>query len=380
MLRALLVATAVGCIALADHTPPRVTLDLDAEPLHRWDALVERFKPDIQTFFKFLMNDPNYNKMIEMAEAVVRVDRLIGAPKRWFPDDQYVELQGIAKASGVPLNALVVLNLFYDLTAHGGSENRMCTSIVVQNDKGEIVHGRNLDYNKDLIDTMSNLTAVIDWQRAGKTVFTSVSFVPMLGFDTVVKPGVFSISHDERDAGSMFLNLFDAFARRRTAIFSLLRLIATDAESFDEAKNLLTKARISAPSYFIVAGTQPGEGAIITRDRDHAVDVFPLNASHGRWYIVETNYDRSAKPPSDDDRRHPTKRFLNKTGQVGFSDEQMMAALSNTQVNPGERATLNGETIYTAVISAKTSPQITAIVRSQPRPVTASEVASELVV
>ena len=72
--------------------------------------------------------------------------------------------------------------------------------------------------------------------------------------------------------------------------------VLTDAESYDEAVQMLSKRYIAAPAYFIVAGSKPNEGAVITRDRNVLSDLWQLNVSSSdpnSWYILETNYVRT---------------------------------------------------------------------------------------
>ena len=45
---------------------------------------------------------------------------------------------------------------------------------------------------------------------------------------------------------------------------------------------MLRDTHIIAPVYYIVGGVRPGEGAVITRDRMKAKDVWTLDADHGR--------------------------------------------------------------------------------------------------
>lgn len=44
--------------------------------------------------------------------------------------------------------------------------------------------------------------------------------------------------------------------------------------SYEEAKNILTKTKITAPAYFILGGNQSGEGCVITRERRQSLDVY----------------------------------------------------------------------------------------------------------
>merc|ERR1712157_499585 len=75
---------------------------------------------------------------------------------------------------------------------------------------------------------------------AAKTLFSSVSFIGMVGFNTAVKHGAFSISHDQRDKGSLLGNLWNVFAMRRAATFTAIRNVAEQSASFEEAKQALT--------------------------------------------------------------------------------------------------------------------------------------------
>ena len=71
--------------------------------------------------------------------------------------------------------------------------------------------------------------------------------------------------------------------------------VLTEAQSYDEAVQMLSQHYIAAPVYYIVAGSQPNEGAIITRDRNILNDLWQLNVSSSdpnSWYILETNYVR----------------------------------------------------------------------------------------
>lgn len=44
---------------------------------------------------------------------------------------------------------------------------------------------------------------------------------------------------------------------------------------------MLTKDELLAPVYYIVSGSKPGEGAVITRDRKETANVLKLNVTAG---------------------------------------------------------------------------------------------------
>lgn len=65
------------------------------------------------------------------------------------------------------------------------------------------------------------------------------------------------------------------------------------ADSYEASLHLLSKEVVTAPVYYITAGTQPGQGAVLTRDRGSLRDLWALNtttAPPNSWYLLETNY------------------------------------------------------------------------------------------
>ena len=94
----------------------------------------------------------------------------------------------------------------------------------------------------------------------------------------------------------------------------------------------------------ILGGVAPGEGAIVTRERNVAVDTWRVDADSGRWFLVETNYDHWVPPPADDDRRDPANQHMNKTDRSSFDDKTMLHVMTSFP-------NLNSETTYTAIMS-----------------------------
>ena len=74
--------------------------------------------------------------------------------------------------------------------------------------------------------------------------------------------------------------------------------VLSSANSYLEAVEMLQKEQLIAPVYYIIAGSGPSEGAVITRERKKCLDLWLLNSndnSTGRegiepWYLLETNY------------------------------------------------------------------------------------------
>lgn len=140
----------------------------------------------------------------------------------------------------------------------------------------------------------------------------------------------------------------------------IIRSVLENSTSYEETKNILTKTKILAPAYFILGGNQSGEGCVITRDRTQSLDVYELDPKQGRWYVVQTNYDRWKNPFFLDDRRTPAKMCLNQTTQENISFSTMYDVLSTKPV-------LNKLTVYTVLIDV-TKGQFETYLRDCPDP------------
>ena len=119
------------------------------------------------------------------------------------------------------------------------------------------------------------------------------------------------------------------------------------AADFSEALSLIQTTTMDSPSYMIIGGVKPGEGAIVTRERQAVVDTWKLDNSTGRWFLVETNYDHWVPAPESDDRRDPANKRMNATSPAELSDKTLLNVLT-------QFPNLNRETTYTTIMSAGT--------------------------
>mmetsp|Transcript_37124 Transcript_37124/g.80694 ORF Transcript_37124/g.80694 Transcript_37124/m.80694 type:complete len:383 (+) Transcript_37124:99-1247(+) len=367
MRRALCLAVSALTIseALADHAPRRYQLDLNVEPAHRWDAIAlaekDLFKAGLATIY-------NDEKLKNIAPILKKVVGNKFEARRVFPKDVFEEFEGIARVTEVEFEEVAILGMFYDLFAAKKKSPvafDACSGIIAQTASGEIIHGRNLDYS--FTSTLQSLAIVVDFVRNNDTKFTAVTFGPNPTFNTGVRYGMFSVTQDERDRGNMYRNWFDIAVLGRPALFASIRqtMESEEVDDFDKAIDFFSKVPIAAASYLIVAGVKPGEGAVVTRSRTELVDVWRLNATAGRWFLVETNYDHFEKPRTGDDRRDPEIRAMEAIGQQKIDADGIWSVLSIDHVNrtAGEREPMNTMTIYTTVMQASKPSTFRTLVR-----------------
>ncbi|XP_064415590.1 N-acylethanolamine-hydrolyzing acid amidase isoform X2 [Latimeria chalumnae] len=282
---------------LGDNLSPEYNVSLDLHPEERWDPVVKNFDRDLLQNVVAHILETAVPKWVHFA-----IKPLAAELDLFFPQPYAGEIRGLSKAFGVSLGDGVLLNLVYEVTA-------ACTSIIAQDSKGNIYHGRNLDY--DFGDILRNLTIDVNFIRKGKIAYTGTTFLGYVGLWTGQSPNKFTVSGDERDVGEWWENAISGFLFRNSPVSWLLRNTLSDAEDFQAAVLQLAKTPIIADVYYIVGGVRPDEGVVITRDRSGPADIWPLDPLLGQWYRVETNYDHWTTPPPFDDRRTPAIKALN---------------------------------------------------------------------
>lgn len=117
---------------------PWYVVDLDEAPIDRWTKIATLYAPKIQAVLNTLKN---FSYQFFHGKLFKWIDDTLKNWDQIFPQPYQDELKGIAIASGIPLGEIVFANLFYDL-------KNFCTSIVAENEKGEIFHVRNMDFGE----------------------------------------------------------------------------------------------------------------------------------------------------------------------------------------------------------------------------------------
>lgn len=82
--------------------------------------------------------------------------------------------------------------------------------------------------------------------------------------------------------------LFFFFGSDAVVLSFFLRDQLASATSYSQVKQTLITQPLIAQVYLILSGVEAGEGSVITRDRDGAVDVWNLDAPE-EWFLLETN-------------------------------------------------------------------------------------------
>ncbi|XP_012944643.1 acid ceramidase [Aplysia californica] len=327
-------------------------INLDLPPEQRWAQLAKdkatEIKALIDSFKEFILDwGPATKAIIEF------LDSKGGDLDATLPYPFAGEIKGLADNTGINLGEMLLYNLFYEFFT-------VCTSIVAEDPSGALYHARNLDFGLFIgWDVKNNTWAVterlrplivnLDWQSGGRTVFKSVNFAGYTGILTAVKPKLFTMSMDERfniDGGFVGIIKWLLGDHKQKWMGFLTRDVMENATSYSQARTMLANTVMLSPAYFILGGNQSGEGTVITRSREAAVDIWKMsNAS--RWYILETNYDHWEAPLFLDDRRAPAHKCMDAMGQKNTGFAGIFNVLSSQPV-------LNKLTTYTALMKVST--------------------------
>uniref|UniRef100_A0A8D0UL30 N-acylethanolamine-hydrolyzing acid amidase n=1 Tax=Sus scrofa TaxID=9823 RepID=A0A8D0UL30_PIG len=313
---ALLLLLAGARVSAADSptAPPLFNVSLDAAPELRWLPVLRHFDKDL---LRAALAQIVWDNVPEWVLTLIR--KAVWELEFFLPQPFIDEIRGMCDALDFSLGDCILLNLAYESTA-------FCTSIVAQDSRGHIYHGRNLDYAFGRI--LRNLTVDVQFLKNGKIAYTGTTFVGYVGLWTGQSPHKFTVSGDERDTRWYWDEMeaedrLEALAEIRGWSYT-----SKSCKALEFSAHLLIKAgggRTSLLPFF--------------RDTHQSAG---LSAP---WFRVETNYDHWKPAPKKDDRRTPAIKALNATGQANLTLETLFQVLSVFPV-------YNNYTIYTTVMSA----------------------------
>jgi len=326
---------------------PTFDINLDAHPTTRWDKSTRYFEHQIKYCHQTIMSYiPWYmQQLFWVVSEVMKSQQSSFNGLTELSSDKYLQYVGLAQTLDLPVHEVMLTNFAYELFAH-------CTSIVAHNAKGEIVHGRNMDY--PLYDSMHNITYNANFVKNGRTIFKAVMFAGYTGVFTAMTPNKFAISINQRNTETtlgLAINLVRWLGSSYSPA-SLLGYVCEHAGSFEEAQDMLANMPLTAPVYYTVSGTSQDQGAIITRDRTGAADIWKINFhSPADWCIGQTNYDHWITPPpaSDKNRSNAVRQAVAEIGKGNMSEDTLLKKV--LQQSP----ILNRGTIYSTIMSAATS-------------------------
>ena len=220
------------------------------------------------------------------------------------------------------------------------SMSSWCTSILAMRTDGEVIHARNLDFDRP--KQLQSLVSNLEFRRKGELVFRATQVVGFYGIYTAVKPGKFSMSYNVREVHTAASPLAEVeqslrlFVDGRRQFAAALLQVFLEKETYAEALAFLSTVAVDTTGY--VALASGSEGAILSRGRltlDH-LDTL----SHATPFLVATNADTWDPEVRASPAFFPRKELRRQQHALRF-----LSAL--------DRATLTPELIYSQVLDTE---------------------------
>lgn len=259
---------------------PRYIVDLDAPPEHRWTQIIDDYKHHIRAIDAYARN-----VMILIFGSIIGppIDAIVRCVLKTFAGRAAyaAEMKAVAKQAGMDLGRLLIMQHIYETAA-------CCTSIVAADANGQPLHIRCMDWGMDMLKP---LTIEVDVRKGGRTIFLATTWAGFLGVFTGMRPGEWSCSLNYRatQGGSVWHNLKALVKGASPAGFLIRHLLESEAD-FSVATHALATTPLVAPCYLAIAGAQPGQGVLITRNRRSEEHRWQLGRD-ANDAIVQTNID-----------------------------------------------------------------------------------------
>lgn len=379
--------------------PKRFTVDLDADPYDRWTEVGEHFAPNASIIVDYLSSFlPD-----ALVPPLLKIFSKIGDSYSGFGEYNQ-EMHGLADALGIDYGYVVMGNLAYQLERIGvtcsnwnntgptgqcpdealdlvtaptddkeviwleskhlretmakfpmGGPLGQCSSVVAADSNGQIFHARNLDWNLD--HDLRELIIDVDFVRGSvsdQPIYTGTTIASFVGVLNGIRyatdvPGEtgWSYSMDARcQGGRLLVNLFEALSTGAATPTQHARRSLETTSNYTDGVRAMATGKLIDDAYFIIGGNQMPEGAVVSRARSGAVDVWQLDESDSAegWWRLETNYDHWQTPPAADDRRTEGNEHMAALGQSGVSVDGLFGVIT-------EWPTFNTHTDFSGIFS-----------------------------
>nr|XP_055153277.1 N-acylethanolamine-hydrolyzing acid amidase isoform X1 [Symphalangus syndactylus]XP_055153278.1 N-acylethanolamine-hydrolyzing acid amidase isoform X1 [Symphalangus syndactylus]XP_055153279.1 N-acylethanolamine-hydrolyzing acid amidase isoform X1 [Symphalangus syndactylus] len=130
----LLLLAGAGLSAASPPAAPRFNVSLDSAPELRWLPVLRHYDLDLVRAAMAQVIGDRVPKWVH-----VLIGKVVLELERFLPQPFTGEIRGMCDFMNLSLADCLLVNLAYESSA-------FCTSIVAQDSRGHIYHGRNLDY------------------------------------------------------------------------------------------------------------------------------------------------------------------------------------------------------------------------------------------
>lgn len=256
---------------------PIEILNLDLSPEDRWTEIITKYQKPLLEAYTILEN--RMEQVLGGCGKII-LDSTIQTTINMYGtrNHYYRELIAISNTLNIPFYKIVMIQYGYEFFSS-------CTSAIVKNND-KTLHLRTMDWNDN---SLRPLTIQLKVMKNDILIADVTTWAGFIGFMTVVKPNVCSISINHRLNYYMepYRNLWGMLAGRPTISY-LLRDAVLENNSYDDIISLLKKTPLSAPCYITIGCVDFEQSMILVRDRN---DCKTHYMNMNKPYLVQTNID-----------------------------------------------------------------------------------------
>lgn len=337
LLLCLLVIPSALCITTADSNVIRFVVDFDASPEFRYNHVFHHFRSQLAVMEDDMMHSiaPEFRTMFQN-----NTDKFLDSNP-----EAYWAMQSLATIIDRPLWQTLLVNSVVDITS-------FCTSVVGRMSDGEVIHGRNLDF--DFPTVLQTLVHHVYIRLNGRIIGEGACIAGYIGFYTGLRYNAFTVSYNVRlyphtDMTEIAKNIEREWEVGVMPAQQAIQQALLYNTSYTDAVDFLSSQKINAPCYIILAGNSAvsmsqNEGIVLTREPYALNHTTSLDADH--WYAIQTNTDWWLVP---DERYSATVGYLEQLGQERLTMDTLVTDVLN------QTGVLQSITIFTASMSAQLS-------------------------
>ncbi|GMS98429.1 hypothetical protein PENTCL1PPCAC_20604, partial [Pristionchus entomophagus] len=323
-------------------------VDLDAPASERFVQIAKDYTDSMNALIQVVKDFivPVFPNAVEF------IDDIFGEMHKILDQPYKDEIEGISRASGIPLGQIVMYNLIYEIMAG-------CTSVVAVDDNCKVFNARNLDFGLwirwnpaahewELSRALSNNIVNLRWMRGGKVMYKSNNFAGFVGIYNGVKQGAFALTANARGGtANPIQKWLDGDAPNAKWMTWLTRETMESNTTYADAKKHLMNTELLSNVFYILSGTKPDEACVISRSHEKTEHLTEITSHKDSWFILQTNYEQDYDPWWIDDRQLPGMNCMRTLGKKNFGFPGLYNVLSS-------RTNLNKLTAYTALMHIDT--------------------------
>jgi hypothetical protein len=283
-------------------------INMNKPPNERWLPLIKEYKEPIRECYRIL--DDRVRQMIgkfprwSLNMTIKMIVKMYGKHKHYNE-----ELLSIAQELELPVEKVILAQYGYEFFT-------ACTSVIVSDDENQSpIHLRTMDWDDN---TLRPLTIRLDVIEDDKLVASATTWAGFIGFMTIVKPNVCSISVNYRRNDSKLwyypANLLYILSGRLTVSYLIREAVLGNiGDNYRDIATYLKKTPLIAPCYITMTGVNFDSGMVLVRDRNDCLthNISLTNSDDYYYgYLVQTNNDPGDFRESRNDKYSIERRSI----------------------------------------------------------------------